>query len=125
MVVPDFGMTHESVNLSAKLDTFTEHWSPRVVGSFNGHDLMVAKLKGEFTWHHHDDTDDFFYVVSGNLTIRLRDRDVHLGPGELYVVPQGVEHQPYCEEEVEVLLIERAGTPNSGDPETAAPRIEI
>ena len=118
-------MTNESVNLSAKLDTFDEHWSPRVVGSFNGHDLMVAKLKGEFTWHHHDDTDDFFYVISGNLTIRLRDGDVHLGPGELYVVPQGVEHQPYCEEEVEVLLIERTGTPNSGDPETAAPRIEI
>ena len=123
--MPDFGMTNESVNLSAKLDTFTEHWSPRVVGSFNAHDLMVAKLKGEFTWHHHDDTDDFFYVISGNLTIRLREGDVHLGPGELYVVPQGVEHQPYCEEEVEVLLIERAGTPNSGDPETAAPRIEI
>lgn len=111
-----------SVNLAEKLATFTEHWQPRTVGQFNGHDLMVAKLQGEFTWHQHDDTDDFFLVLQGRLTLRLRDGNVSLGPGELYVVPRGVEHCPVAEEETHVLLIERTGTPNTGDPDTAAPR---
>ena len=110
------------INLAEKLATFTEHWQPRTVGQFNGHDLMVAKLEGEFTWHRHDDTDDFFLVLEGALTIQLRDRDVQLGPGELFVVPAGVEHRPVAPEECHVLLIERAGTPNTGDPATAAPR---
>lgn len=114
-----------SVNLDDKLATFDDHWSPRTVTTFNGHDVMVVKFQGEFNWHSHDDTDDFFLVLNGNLTIRLRDGDVELGPGELFVVPTGVEHQPYAAEEVEVMLIERTGTPNSGDPETAAPRIKI
>jgi mannose-6-phosphate isomerase-like protein (cupin superfamily) len=80
---------------------------------------MVVKLKGEFQWHSHAETDDFFLVLKGRLTIRLRDGDVHLGPGELYVVPAGVEHCPVAEEEVHLLLIEPAGTPNTGDPATA------
>ena len=84
----------KAVNLAEKLATFTEHWQPRVVGQFNGHDLMVAKLEGEFSWHRHDETDDFFLVLQGRLTLRLRDGDVTLGPGELFVVPQGVEHCP-------------------------------
>jgi mannose-6-phosphate isomerase-like protein (cupin superfamily) len=79
----------------------------------------------EFTWHHHDDTDDFFLVLKGRIVIRLRDGDVELGPGELFVVPGGVEHQPVAVEEAELLLIEPTGTPNTGDPETAARRIEI
>ena len=110
----------QAVNLAEKLSLFSEHWSPKIVGSFNGHDLMVVKVRGEFNWHSHPDTDDFFQVLKGRLTIRLRDGDVVLGPGELYVVPKGVEHCPVAEEETHLLLIEPAGTPNTGDPETAA-----
>lgn len=112
----------DAVNIESKLATFSEHWQPRTVALFNGHDVMVAKLKGEFTWHQHDNSDDFFLVLSGSLKIELRDRTVHLGPGELFVVPEGVEHRPVADEECQVLLIERSGTPNSGDPATAAPR---
>jgi len=112
----------EKINLEAKLSTFSEHWQPRTVGQFNGHDLMVVKVQGEFVWHQHDDTDDFFLVLQGHLTIEMRDRSVLLGPGELFVVPRGVEHRPVAREEVHLLLIERAGTPNTGDPATAAPR---
>lgn len=81
---------------------------------------MVAKLKGEFIWHSHPDTDDFFLVPKGNLTIQLRDGDVRLGAGDPYVMPKGVEHRPVAEEEVHILLIEPEGTPNTGDPKTAA-----
>ena len=111
-----------AVNLTQKLSTFAEPWQPRTVAQFNGHDLMVVKLKGEFVWHKHDDTDDFFLVLKGRLTIRLRDGDVVLGPGELFVVPRGVEHCPVAEEEAHILLIEPTGTPNTGNPKTAAPR---
>jgi len=111
-----------AVNLAQKLATFAEHWQPRTIGQFNGHDLMVARVKGEFVWHKHDDTDDFFFVLKGRLTIRLRDRSVTLEPGELFVVPKGVEHCPVAEEEAHILLIERTGTPNTGSSETAAPR---
>jgi mannose-6-phosphate isomerase-like protein (cupin superfamily) len=113
------------VNLAEKLSQFDEHWSPRTVAVFNGHDVMVVKVKGEFDWHHHDDTDDFFLVLSGRIVIRLRDGDVELGPGELFVVPTGLDHQPFAEEEAELLLIEPTGTPNTGDHSTAAPRLVI
>ncbi len=115
----------DKVNLEAKLSQFTERWSPKTVTQFNGHDIMVVKAQGEFVWHQHDDTDDFFLVLKGQLTIQLRDRDVHLGPGELFVVPKGVEHRPVAEEEVHLLLIEPAGTPNTGDVNTAAARTVI
>ena len=115
-------MTMRAINLAEKLETFTEYFQPRTVGLFNGHDLMVVKIKGEFVWHTHDDTDDFFLVLKGRLTIRLRDGDVTLGPGEMFVVPKGVEHCPVAEEEVHLLLIEPTGTPNTGDSKTAAPR---
>jgi mannose-6-phosphate isomerase-like protein (cupin superfamily) len=108
------------VNLEAKLRLFSDHWSPKIVASFNKHDVMVVKVQGEFIWHSHPDTDDFFLVLKGNLTIQLRDGDVHLGPGDLYVVPKGVEHCPMAAEEVRLLLIEPAGTPNTGDVATAA-----
>ena len=111
-----------SINLAAKLSTFTEPFQPRTVGQFNGHDLMVAKVKGEFIWHSHPDTDDFFLVLKGRLTIKMREGDVTLGPGEMFVVPKGVEHCPVADEETHILLIEPKGTPNSGDPATAAPR---
>lgn len=115
----------EKINLAEKLATFTEHWQPRVVGRFNGHDLLVVKVKGEFNWHKHDGTDDFFLVLKGKVTIQLRDRNVTLGPGEVFVVPKGMEHCPVAEEEAHLLLIESSGTPNTGDVETAAPRREI
>ena len=113
------------INLTEKLSTFSEHYKPRTVGTFNGHDLMVVKLKGPFVWHQHDDTDDFFLVLKGRLTIQLHEGDVHLGPGELLVVPKGIEHRPVADEEVHLLLIEPTGTPNTGDPSTAAPRTVI
>jgi len=113
------------INLAEKLSTFTEHYKPRTVGQFNGHDLMVVKVKGPFNWHKHDDTDDFFFVLKGELTIQLRSGDVKLCAGEVFVVPKGVEHRPVAEEEAHVLLIEPQGTPNTGDPTTAAPRIVI
>ena len=118
-------LPRQIVRLSEKLESFVEYWSPRTVATFNGHDVMVVKVNGEFVWHKHDDTDDFFLVLSGRLTIRLRDGDVVLTPGDLFVVPVGVEHQPYADEETHVLLIEPSGTPNTGDPETAAQRAVI
>ncbi len=108
------------VNLHEKLAGFSEHWSPKIVAGFNGHDVMVVKAQGEFVWHAHPDTDDFFLVLKGRLTIQLRDGDVHLGPGDLYVVSRGVEHRPVAEGEVHLLLIEPMGTPNTGDATTAA-----
>ena len=118
-------MARTKINLAEKLATFSEHYRPRTVGTFNGHDLMVVKLKGPFTWHKHEDTDDFFLVLKGRLRIDLRDGPVELGPGEIFVVPKGVEHRPVAEEEVHLLLIEPTGTPNTGDPTTAAPRTVI
>ncbi len=115
-------MTTDRVNLAEKLALFADHWKPRTVARFNECDVMVVKVKGEFIWHKHDDTDDFFLVLHGKLQIRLRDRVVTLTPGDLFVVPRGVEHQPYAEEEVHMLLIEPTGTPNTGDAATAAPR---
>lgn len=112
----------ESINLAHRLETFSDHWQPRVVGRFNGHDLMVVKVKGEFVWHKHDDTDDFFLVLSGRIDIQLRDENVAVGPGEIFVVPKGVEHRPVAVEEAHILLIEPKGTLNTGNPETAAPR---
>jgi mannose-6-phosphate isomerase-like protein (cupin superfamily) len=115
----------EAINLAEKLTQFSEHWAPRTVAQLNDYDIMVVKVQGEFVWHAHADTDDFFLVLKGRLTIRLRDREVVVGPGELFIVPRGVEHQPFAEEETYLLLIEPSGTPNTGNPETAAPRRAI
>lgn len=114
-----------AINLAEKLSTFAAHWSPRIVGSFNGHDLMVVKVLGEFVWHDHSDTDDFFLVLSGELTIDLPDRAVTLKPGEVFVVPRGVQHRPRAMVETHLLLIEPAGTPNTGDPATAATKVHV
>jgi mannose-6-phosphate isomerase-like protein (cupin superfamily) len=111
---------NDKVNLAQKLSLFSKHWSPKTVAMLNDHNVMVVKVKGEFVWHKHDETDDFFLVLKGKLTIRMRDCDVVLEQGELFVVPKGVEHQPYAEEEVHLLLIEPIGTPNTGNPDTAA-----
>ena len=121
------GAMDDKVNLSEALAGFDDAFQPRIVGSFNDHKLQVAKTRGEFVWHSHPDTDDLFLVVAGRLTIQLRDRDVELGPGDLYVVPRGVEHCPKANEEAHVLLIEKDGTPNTGDSteRPAAPEIQL
>ena len=107
----------DKINLAEALSAFAEPFQPRIVGTMNDYKLMVARTKGEFVWHSHPDTDDFFLVLKGTLTIQLRDRDVVLSAGELFVVPRGVEHCPRSDEGAEILLIEPAGTVNTGDAE--------
>ena len=116
----------EKVNLADKLRLFNEHWQPKIVGTVNDYDVRIVKVKGEFVWHKHDKTDDFFLVLEGRLIIQLRDRNVYLEAGELFVVPRGIEHCPRADEEASVLLIEPAGTANTGDaggPLTAEPEV--
>jgi mannose-6-phosphate isomerase-like protein (cupin superfamily) len=113
------------VNLADKLASFDDRWSPRVVARYNGDEVMVVKVEGAFVWHAHPDTDDLFLVLAGEIDIELRDGVVTLGPGELFVVPAGVEHRPVARAEAHLLLIERAGTPNTGDPATAAAKRAI
>lgn len=104
------------VNLAEKFEAFEDQWSPKIVGQINDLHLKAVKVESEFVWHHHDDTDEFFLVTSGRLTIRFRDReDVSIGPSEFFVVPRGVEHCPIAEDECEILLLEPAGTVNTGD----------
>jgi len=112
----------QAINLAQKLSTFDEHWQPRTVGEFNGHDLMVVKVKGEFVWHAHENTDDFFLVLKGRLMIQLLEGTVTVEPGEVFVVPKGMQHRPRAEEETHLLLIEPSGTPNTGNVSTAAVR---
>jgi mannose-6-phosphate isomerase-like protein (cupin superfamily) len=116
----------DKINLAEKLASFDEHFQPMILCYFNGHKIQVAKVQGEFVWHSHADTDDFFLVVKGRLTIQLRDRQVELREGELYVVPRGVEHCPRADEEAHILLLELEGTPNTGDAAAEpAPEVEI
>jgi mannose-6-phosphate isomerase-like protein (cupin superfamily) len=106
----------DKITLAQKLALLDAPYQPGIVGYYNDNKLVVVKIQGEFTWHSHADTDDFFLVLAGELTIQLRDRDdVVLGPGELYVVPRGVEHCPKADVETHVLLIEPRGTVNTGD----------
>ncbi|MEM7596099.1 MAG: cupin domain-containing protein [Pseudomonadota bacterium] len=113
------------VNLSAKLDQFSAHWSPKIVAGYNGNDVMVVKVLGEFNWHSHLDTDDFFLVLKGEIDIEMRDRTVTLGAGEMFVVPKGVEHRPVARQEAHLMIIEPSGMPNTGDPETAVVKDRI
>jgi len=117
----------ERINLAEKLALVDEAFQPKIVGRYNDDKVMVGKIRGEFVWHSHPDTDDFFLVLDGRLTIQLRDRDIELGPGEMFVVPRGVEHCPRADREAHILLIEPAGTPNTGDSagREAAPEEEI
>ncbi len=116
----------KKVNLTEKLAMFSSHWDPHVVADYNGNGIMVVKFQGAFPFHHHDDTDDFFLILEGEVVLEGRDGDsVTLGPGELCVIPKGVEHRPRAEHEAKVLLIEPAGEPNTGDPATAAPKPRI
>ena len=107
-------MAREVVDIASKLSTFSQHWSPKVVARLNDYEIKVVKLQGEFVWHTHEETDELFLVVHGELTIQLRDGNVVLRPGQLFVVPRGVEHCPIAEGEVHALLIEPAGVVNTG-----------
>lgn len=116
----------QKVNLAEKLALFSTHWDPKIVASYNGNDIMVVKFQGEFPFHKHDDTDDLFLVLEGEVTMDLEDAaPVTMGPGELCVVPQGMVHRPRAATEAKVLLIEPSGTPNTGDPATAAAKPRI
>lgn len=103
------------VNLAQSLNHIDGYWSPRIAGELNGQHVKLARLKGEFVWHHHEDEDELFLVIKGRLLMRLRDGDITLDEGEFLIVPRGVEHQPVAEEEVHVLLFEPAGTLNTGN----------
>ena len=105
----------DKVNLAEKFARFADRWRPKIVGELNGQLVKLVRLQGEFVWHKHDAEDELFLVVRGRLTIRLRDRDVHLDEGEFFIVPRGVEHLPVAEEEAQVLLFEPASTLNTGD----------
>ena len=103
------------VNIAQKFALFDEHWSPKVVGELNGQQVKIAKIQGEFVWHHHEDEDELFMVIKGELTIKLPDEDVHLKEGEFLIVPRGVEHKPVAEREAHILMLEPAGTLNTGN----------
>ncbi len=115
----------EVVNLAKKLALFDTHWDPKVVADYNGNDIMVVKFQGEFPFHDHPDTDDFFLVIEGEVLLDVEDRTHVLGPGDLFVVPKGVRHRPRAVAEAKVLLIEPKGTPNTGDAATAAAKARI
>jgi mannose-6-phosphate isomerase-like protein (cupin superfamily) len=104
-----------AVNIDAMLARFDDHWSPKKIGQINDYDVRIVKVQGEFTWHTHADTDEFFMVLSGELTIQMRDRSVVLRPRELFVVPRGVEHCPRADVETALLLLEPGSVVNTGD----------
>ena len=108
-------MDHKVVDIADKLSMFSEHWSPKVVARLNDYEVKVVKIRGEFVWHTHEDTDELFLVVHGILTIQLRDGNVVLEPGQMFVVPRGVEHCPIAEGEVHAVLVEPTGVVNTGN----------
>lgn len=108
-------MPHTPINLARKLALLTDQWKPRVIAEMNDYKFKLVRLQGDFIWHQHADTDETFLVLEGSLRIDLRDGEVTLGPGEMYVVPKGVEHMPFAEREVKLMLIEPRGVRNTGD----------
>ena len=108
-------MNHQSINFQQKFGLFHEHWQPRVIAEMNDYQFKVVKLQGDFVWHHHSDTDETFIVIEGELRIDFRDGATTIRAGEMYVVPKGVEHKPYAEKEVKMLLIEPRGVLNTGE----------
>ena len=108
-------MSAEAVDLGRKLSLFTELWSPKVIARVNDYEVKVVKVKGQFVWHRHEDTDELFLVLRGRLRIQMREGAVEIGPGQMYVVPKGVEHCPVADEETHALLLEPRGVVNTGD----------
>ena len=105
----------EKVNINDKLNQFSDHWNPRIIGELNGQHVKAVKLKGEFVWHHHDNEDELFLVIRGKLKMEFRDRVEEINEGEFIIVEKGVEHRPVADEEVHLLLFEPAGTLNTGN----------
>ena len=108
----------KAVSLSEKFDLINEYWSPRLVGELNNQAVKIAKLKGEFIWHHHENEDEMFFVVKGELTIKLKDQDINLKENEFFIIPKGVEHKPVAKNEVWVMMFEPIGTINTGNIES-------
>jgi mannose-6-phosphate isomerase-like protein (cupin superfamily) len=108
-------MNYYPINIEEKLANFSDHWSPKLIAQMNNYHFKLAKVEGEFVWHDHPETDEVFLVIKGKLEILFRDGKVTLNEGEMYVVPKGVEHKPVAEEECHILLIEPAGTINTGN----------
>jgi mannose-6-phosphate isomerase-like protein (cupin superfamily) len=108
-------MSYQAINLQNKFAKFNELWSPKVVAEMNDYQFKISKLQGEFVWHNHASTDETFLVIEGQLRIDFRDGSVTLGPGEMFVVPKGVEHKPYAEKEVKLMIIEPRGVLNTGE----------
>tara|TARA_Y100000994_G_scaffold64081_1_gene52139 strand:+ start:185 stop:583 length:399 start_codon:yes stop_codon:yes gene_type:complete len=108
-------MSSKKINLKEKFSKFTEYWSPKIIAEMNDYQFKVVKIKGEFTWHDHKDTDETFLVIEGEMTIKLRDNDIKLSKGEMYVVPKGFKHKPYAEKECKILIIEPKDVINTGD----------
>jgi mannose-6-phosphate isomerase-like protein (cupin superfamily) len=116
----------DKVNLGEKLGSFSDHWAPRIVARYNDHEVRLVKVEGEFIWHRHDETDELFLILEGELDMEFRDRTVTLQAGELIVVPKGTEHRPCARKgEVKLLLIDPRDMPNTGDPATATVAVEI
>lgn len=105
----------DKVNLAAKFAAFDDHWSPKVAGALDDYEIKLVKLAGDFVWHKHDDADEMFLVIEGEMQIAFRDRSVTLRSGEFLVVPKGVEHKPHADNECSVMVFERAGVVNTGD----------
>ena len=103
------------INLKEKLSKFSEHWTPKIIAELNDYQIKLVKMKGDFVWHNHEDTDELFLVIEGEMTIEFEDKIVHLSEGEMYVVPRGVNHKPYSENECKIMLIEPRGVLNTGD----------
>ena len=108
-------MDHTAINIAQKLTKFSDHWSPKIVAQMNDYHFKLAKFQGEFVWHSHAETDEVFIVTDGHMSIDFRDGSVELNAGEMFVVPKGVEHKPVAEQECHVMLVEPAGTVNTGD----------
>jgi len=110
-------MTPDRINLAEKLAQITEHWRPKVIGELNGQEVKLVKFRGEFVWHHHEREDELFLGIRGRFRVEFRDRTVELGPGEMIIVPRGVEHRTAADEEVEVLIFEPGAVRNTGNVE--------
>jgi mannose-6-phosphate isomerase-like protein (cupin superfamily) len=108
-------MEFKPINLQEKLEKFADHWSPKIIARMNDYHFKLVKFQGDFTWHRHADTDEVFITLDGEMIIEFRDGTVELKTGELFVVPQGLEHKPCAEKECKIMLVEPAGTVNTGD----------
>lgn len=115
----------EKVSLQDKFSLFSEYWTPKIVGELNGQQIKLVKFLGEFVWHKHDDEDELFFVVNGNFTMQLRDKNIEINEGEFFIVPHGVEHRPVAEKEVWVMLFEPTSTLNTGNVKDEKTKLEL